>query len=212
MSTTVLHSDNALIYTSGMNVDADGCPRAYHPGGGGLDALGNAGHPGNWYGVVTDTGDEKGTPFIQGPHDPYPGYYVSASAYSDHTKKASDPTRYVDSEHICYISVPKEMVPSHGGTVHMGDLCAVLYRGKLVFGLVADDGPTGKYGEASMATAAALGIPSSPRNGGCGSGVTYVIFPGTTQPWPRTSYQADAQAAFEAWGGLTKLNSILAAT
>jgi hypothetical protein len=39
----------------------------------------------------------------------------------------------------------------------------------------------GKYGEGSIALARALGIPSSPRNGGCADGVTFVVFPGSSK-------------------------------
>lgn len=60
-----------------------------------------------------------------------------------------------------------------------GDLCVMVYKDKFVFGVVGDLGPSKRIGEGSYAAAAALGINPNPRSGGVGSGVTYVVFPGT---------------------------------
>ena len=53
-----------FFFESGLSVDADGAPNAYGPHGvpDTLDNLGNAGHPGNWWGVVTDA---RGQPIVQ---------------------------------------------------------------------------------------------------------------------------------------------------
>src|SRR4051812_22059936 len=53
---SVYKSNEVVYWSSGMQIDADGCPRAYHPKNIGLDWLANAGEPGNWYGLVTDDG------------------------------------------------------------------------------------------------------------------------------------------------------------
>jgi hypothetical protein len=46
---------SAFFYEAGLNIDADGAPHGYHPDGrSGLDYLGNAGRPGNWWALVTD--------------------------------------------------------------------------------------------------------------------------------------------------------------
>ena len=198
--------DNAVIFTSGMNIDADGAPNAYHPGGGGLDALGNAGGPGNWYGIVTDTGEADGEPIVQGDDDPCPGFYISPTALSDHSLHAFDPNRYVDSGTVPYISIPPDL--KHNQNVRLGDLCVVFYKDMMTYGIVADIGPHGRYGEASICTAQRLSIPDSPRNGGVGSGVTYWIMTGTGKGWPRTTLEKDAENAFENWGGLAKLKSL----
>ena len=42
--------NSAFFYESGMTIDADGAPNAYHPGNLGLDDLANAGAPGRWKG------------------------------------------------------------------------------------------------------------------------------------------------------------------
>ena len=47
--------DDVLVFESRLRIDADGAPNAYGPAGTEpLDALANAGHPGNWWGIVTD--------------------------------------------------------------------------------------------------------------------------------------------------------------
>lgn len=61
-----------------------------------------------------------------------------------------------------------------------GDLVAMVYGDKYVFGVVGDQGPANRIGEASHAAAAALGINPDPVRGGTASGVTYVVFPGTS--------------------------------
>ena len=80
-----------------MTIDADGAPNAYHPDNTGLDDLKNAGAPGYWEGLAKD---KDGEPFVQGPDDPFPGYYVSATALADRSKPVNDPTRYVDASKI----------------------------------------------------------------------------------------------------------------
>lgn len=191
----------AQYWTGGMEVDADGSPHAYRPGGGGLDVLANAGGPGNWYGLACDA---QGAPFVQGPQDPAPGFYVSTTALQDRTKRVQDPRRYVDSERVPYVSVPRELVKTGG--VHLGDLAVVFHRGIQCAAVVADVGPAGKYGEGSMALARKLGIPASPRNGGVPTGVTFLIFCGSSKGWPRNWAEVEAEAAalYAAWGDWTK--------
>jgi len=198
--------DGAVIYTSGMNIDGDGGTDCYSPNGNGRDYLKNAGEDQNWFGIVTDNGQKDGNPIIQGPDDPCPGFYVSPTALADHSKKEADPRRYVDSSNVPYISVPRELKE------YLGCLCVVFYKDMMVCGIVADVGPAHKYGEASICTAQRLGIPSSPKNGGVESGVTYLILTGTSKGWSediKNSLENDAQAAFEAFGGLPKIKEIM---
>jgi hypothetical protein len=198
---------DCLCWASGFAVDADGSPRAYapaHSGLVGLDALGNAGGPGNWYGVVTRDGE----PVVQGPGDPCPGYLVSATALVDPSKSDTDPRRYVDSETVPYISIPPELL--HRGC-RMGDLATVVYKERAVGAVLADVGPRGKLGEGSIALATALGIPNSPRNGGVnGDGVYWVLFPGTGAGWPIMLVDINSQATmlFEQFGGVEALEGI----
>jgi uncharacterized protein YraI len=61
----------------------------------------------------------------------------------------------------------------------MGSVVAVIYNGKISYGILGDVGPQGVIGEASYAMAKELGINASPTSGGVDSGVTYVAFTGT---------------------------------
>ena len=57
-----------------------------------------------------------------------------------------------------------------------GGVVAVIYNNKVEYAVVGDTGPTKIIGEASYATANALGIDPDPENGGTDSGVTYILF------------------------------------
>jgi hypothetical protein len=65
--------------------------------------------------------------------------------------------------------------------IKLGDVAAIIRDGRIVFAVFADTGPTEIIGEASHATAAALGIDPDPNTGGIDAGVTYVVFP-NSQP------------------------------
>ncbi|RSM71034.1 hypothetical protein DL991_35595 [Amycolatopsis sp. WAC 01375] len=54
--------------------------------------------------------------------------------------------------------------------------CAVIYNNKVLYTVIGDTGPKDIIGEASYATAKALGINPDPKNGGVDSGVTYICF------------------------------------
>ncbi len=121
---SVLSGSSTFFFKAAMAIDADGAPNAYHPiPGRGLDHLANAGHPGNWYVVVTDTGHRNCKPVVQGPRDPAPGFYVSPTVLQDRPHARTDPRRYVDSASIPYISLP-----GHHGTIlraALGDIAMV---------------------------------------------------------------------------------------
>jgi hypothetical protein len=61
-----------------------------------------------------------------------------------------------------------------------GAVVAVMYEGKLTFGVFGDEGPSSIIGEASYAMAQSLGIDPNPSTGGVGSGVTYIAFVGSS--------------------------------
>ncbi|MFE7276160.1 glycoside hydrolase family 75 protein [Streptomyces sp. NPDC057623] len=99
-------------------------------------------------------------------------YFSAATAYQQ-----SD-GRHLNAERLPYIVVP---TPSHiwdhgAHGVQGGSVAAVVYRGRVRYAVVGDVGPPGIIGEASYATAKALGIPPDPRSGGTASGVTYIVF------------------------------------
>lgn len=194
--TVSLGADGSLSFRSGLAIDADGAPNAYGPGGLGLDYLANAGSPGHWWGVAVGP---DGEPYVQGPDDPFPGYYVSTTSLEDPDFAESDPRRYVDSTKIHFLALPPSLFGDGG--VRMGDVAAVEYEGRVVFAIVADQGPAGKLGEGSIALAEALGIDSNAKHGGLDTpGLHVVLFPGTGTGRPMTQAQIDtaARAALEA--------------
>lgn len=86
--------------------------------------------------------------------------------------------RQLSSETLPFIVVP---VPSriwdyrnHGITG--GSIAAVVHENRVQYAVVGDTGPQNIIGEASYATAEALGIRADPRRGGTDSGVTYIVF------------------------------------
>jgi len=189
-------NDGSVTFAAGATLDGDGGsgqfggPPCYAPasyGGQTLDILANAGSPGNWYGVVTD---QNGNPIVQGPDDPCPGAYVSATSLRlrDHTGEflpASSPFAYVDSATVPFIVVPPMIVGGVAGVV-MGCRCVVTNtrNGQSVEAVVADGGPSNHLGEISVACAKAIGVPTGtkhPANGGGASSpsIKYQLFPGT---------------------------------
>lgn len=185
-------------WSSGMAIDADGSPRAYGPSGTSpLDNLGNAGSPGRWWGVVTD---DAGNPLVQGASDPAPGYYVSPTAMVVPGYQKGDPRRYLDSEKVPYVAVPRELLSAAGAA--MGDLCLVSYNGAQSWAVLGDVGPAGKLGEGSIALAVALGIPSSARSGGVSSGVSWLLYPGSGGGLDRARIAAGEVAGLAAERGL----------
>jgi hypothetical protein len=190
-----------------MQIDADGAPRAYHKDDAkALDDLANAGKEGHWQALVTDTGKPDGKPFVQGAGDPAPGFYVSATALFDKAKPLRSPARYVDASKIQYLAVPPE---SKDWGVALGDFAVVMNgkNGRIAYAIVADVGPPAKLGEGSIALADAVGIASSPRDGGLPGGVMYAIFTrsGSGAPRPAADIDREGQRLFEALGGRTML-------
>ena len=194
----VERDDGSVTFSAGATLDGDGAngqfgqppcyaPPSFHRPT--LDVLANAGHPGNWYGVVTDTGDEKGTPIVQKATDPCPGAYISATSLhlldkSGHPLAASSPFKYVDSATVPFIVVPPIIVKGVAGIV-LGCHCIVTNsrNGKTTEAVVADTGPRNHLGEISVACAKAIGVPTGtahPANGGGASSSTihYQLFPG----------------------------------
>lgn len=102
-------------------------------------------------------------------------YFSAATAFQQ-----SD-GRHLNAERLPYIVVPTPSdIWDHGDHgIHGGSVAAVVYRGRVRYAVVGDVGPRDIIGEASYATAKALGIPPDPRSGGTASGVTYIVFKGT---------------------------------
>ncbi len=167
---TLQDDDSAFFYEAGLMIDADGGYHAYHPDNkSGLDYLGNAGKPGNWWALVTDNGKPSGSPVIQKDSDPAPGFYISTTSLEDPSVDSKDPRRYVNAEAINFFVLPGR---SALGT-KLGDLGVIIRpaTGAYDYAIYADVGPANKIGEGSIALASALGIPSSPKTGGTAHGI-----------------------------------------
>jgi len=192
-----LRGDSAFFFSAGMAIDADGAPNAYNAENSGLDDLSNAGEPGHWDGVLQD---RDGNPLIQGPDDPFPGYYISCTALADWTKDRLDPTRFVDASKIPYIALPGDLARQTGA--RLGDLTAVynMRNGKYSYAIFAD---IGALGEGSIALADDLGLWPDARRGGTWGGIVYVVFPGSGNHRPKTLGEINALTGdlFQSWGG-----------
>jgi hypothetical protein len=206
------HRDDgsAFFYEAGLTIDADGAPHAYHPNGkSGLDYLSNAGRPGNWWALVTDNAKPSGRPIIQGANDPAPGFYISTTSLEDLSYDREDTRRYVNAEAINFIVLPRRL----GLGARLGDLAVVIHpqTDVHVYAVYADVGPANKTGEASIALANVLGIPSSPKSGGIGHGIGYIVFPGSAQQRPLSQQEIDRYGAtvFSRWGGIEKAKDCL---
>jgi hypothetical protein len=83
-------------------------------------------------------------------------------------------------------TTPYIVIPSISSTwsysasnIQLGACAAIVYNGKVQYGVFADTGPTTIIGEASYAMASKLGINPDPANGGTDSGVAFLVFPGS---------------------------------
>ena len=137
------------ILTRRMDVDVDGAPNAYGPPGTQtLDTLKDAHYLNRAHNeIVGYLIDEHNRPIPQGPNDPFPGYYISQTAFADiQNQNERDPRRYVDARNINYV-VRGNAARRRG--VQVGDFVSVYSRrtGRSVFAIVGDTGnPTGDEG------------------------------------------------------------------
>ena len=196
---------NAVLFQSGMYVDADGAPNAYGPNNRGLDFTANALRGGRFLSVVTHS---DGTPVIQ-RFGRFKGFYVSTTSLHNVAGSPTAPGTYVDARKIPYIVLPPEFMKQFG--VALGDLAMVtnLKNGKTSFAIFADVGPRGKIGEGSVALAHALGINDDPRHGGTNSNIAYLVFPqsglGSDKLRSAKEIKNSASRAFRRWGGARRL-------
>jgi len=110
--TVASHAQNGKQYpffeilTHRMDVDVDGAPNAYGPPGmQTLDILLNAHYLNSANKeIVGYLIDEHSRPILQGPNDPFPGYYISETAFTDiENQNEKNPRRYVDARNINYV-------------------------------------------------------------------------------------------------------------
>jgi Fungal chitosanase of glycosyl hydrolase group 75 len=191
---TIWRSPEFVIFTSGMTIDADGSPRAYHPDNvSGLDDLTNAGSPQHWYALATRDGE----PVIQGPDDPAPSYYVSMTSLEDHRFPGTSPAHFVNAEQVPYIALPPDL-----DGPELGDIAYVFNSNneKGSAAIFADQSPRDRLGEGSIALARNLGVNPDARRGGAHDGLIYVVFlhSGQHAPLPPEHLSARSQSLRQA--------------
>ncbi|MEV7405673.1 glycoside hydrolase family 75 protein [Streptomyces sp. NPDC091267] len=88
----------------------------------------------------------------------------------------------LNAEKLPYVVVPSSSgIWNYGSAgIKGGGVVAVVYGDKVQYAVVGDTGPDQIIGEASYATAKALGIDPDPETGGTESGVTYILFKDST--------------------------------
>lgn len=101
--------------------------------------------------------------------------------YQSQTAATDSHGHPLDAAALPYVVVPgkSSLFDFAAAGVRMGSVVAVIYKDRVVYGVVGDIGPKDAIGEASYAMAKALGINPNPKNGGADSGVTYIAFTGT---------------------------------
>ncbi len=210
IGTVNIHSlAGAYAWTAGVQVDGDGAPDCYGPNGG-RDFLNNArkdpqDSSSAFSGALVL--DDSGNPILNSS-----GYYLSGNKLTDSSYDRTDQRHFADASQVAFLALGPDVLSTLGAAV--GDLCYVVHleSGSGAGGVVGDIAPRKHLHEVSIALAVALGVPSSPKNGGAEYGIGYVLFPGSGAGWPNASYQDDAAARFSAWGGLEKLRSLVEAT
>lgn len=104
-------------------------------------------------------------------------------SYQSETAATDSKGKPLDAATLPFIVLP---IPSTSrwdyrkSDIELGSVAAVVYKDKVVYGIVGDIGPTTILGEASYALAKSLGINADPARGGVDSGVTYVVFTGAS--------------------------------
>ena len=112
-----------VVYFSGMAIDADGAPNAYHPDDhDGLDDLKHAGDGAKWWALVLD---KRRNPVVQQSGE-FAGYYVSMTwlEREDGRFPPTDPKHWIDARVVPYIAVPRTVL--NAGGIGKGDLAYVV--------------------------------------------------------------------------------------
>jgi hypothetical protein len=184
-------TDGRVHFIADADIDADGAngqngkQPAYKIDNTGSEHLANGGMKLVDGKVVCATPSARDIVILGEDNEPkvFPGGVIASMTWYRHPgKRADDPAAYVDAETVPYIVVPPLIVQKTAGIVR-GCKARVGFNGKSVDCVVADRGPRGKIGELSIAAARALGIPSSPRNGGRSTpDIEYALWPGVAAP------------------------------
>ncbi|MDX3452318.1 glycoside hydrolase family 75 protein [Streptomyces sp. ME02-8801-2C] len=122
-------------------------------------------------------------------------------SFADSTAYQQSDGRQLDPERLPFIVVPvASNIWNHRDYgIRGGSVAAVVYKDRVQYAVVGDTGPRDIIGEASYATADALGINPDPHGGGAPYGVTYIVFKNS-----RVSPIEDHAAAVETGERLAK--------
>lgn len=191
-SCTITEDDDGRVhFLADADIDADGAngqnggPAAYKVDDSGTELLANGGMKIVQGKVICAKSWARDIVILDVDNEPkvFPGGIIASMTWYRHPGKLrSDPAAYVDSETVPYIVVPPLIIQKTAGIVR-GCKARVTWKGRSVEGVVADKGPSNKIGELSIATARAIGLPASPRNGGTEKPeVLYELWPGVAAP------------------------------
>jgi hypothetical protein len=124
--------------------------------------------------------------------------------FQNQTSAVDSKGGWLDAAALPYVVIP---LPSsrfdysaHG--IQLGSVVAVIYGGKVAYGVFGDEGPEDIIGESSYAMAASLGIDPDPANGGTDGPVTYIVFTGPSGVVSKIEDHAAAVAIGEARASL----------
>ncbi|MFD5427599.1 glycoside hydrolase family 75 protein [Streptomyces sp. NPDC127084] len=101
--------------------------------------------------------------------------------FQPQTAFAQSDGEYLSSEGLPFVVVPmaSELWDFSSSGIRGGSVVAVVHRGRVLYAVVGDTGPSEIIGEASYAAAERLGIAPGPEGGGTDSEVTYIAFRGS---------------------------------
>lgn len=169
-----------------MAIDVDGAPNSYGPNDAlaldyELNAHVGAKPSGKIVGYLTKNDDGR-TPIVQGPRDPYPGFYISTTGYADQSNgRGEDPRRYVNAAEINYTLLA---TAAKNAGVRGGDFCVAhsLRTRFTVFAIVGDSGNS-RGAEGSLALLQRLGYDvHDGKSGGEDAAKIVVRYFGETNP------------------------------
>ncbi len=100
--------------------------------------------------------------------------------YQDETSFETSTGDYFTSDvtHYYVVPLPSSRFNYETAGIKPGSVAAVVYNGKVVYAVFADEGPSNIIGEGSYSLATALGIDPDPEFGGTDGPVTFIVFPG----------------------------------
>jgi hypothetical protein len=191
MTAEATGANNGVEMRAYLHVDVDGAPNAYGPPG--RPALDYEKHAhvgsklsGKVVGYLTER--DHRTPIVQGPNDPYPGYYISTTGfYNRAVDDERNPRRYVDAARINYLV--------------LGDFAAVYSSRtkKSVYAIVGDEGnPSGCEGSLALVRALGYDIKDGKDDSVDDKEITIRYFPGSNPKHLFFNSQAKLDAAAQA--------------